>query len=104
MAWTATAGLAAAEPRPHLVLLGPTGQTRDGLPVLTRRADAVHVGEALTRGFSGRLLRLYALEQEFLRKAAGHQPEPAYLLLSDRQGGFPEFGFYLDGEIGRAHV
>jgi hypothetical protein len=98
MAWTATAGLAAAEPRPHLVLLGPTGQTRDGLPVLTRRADAVHVGEALTRGFSGRLLRLYALEQEFLRQAAGHQPEPAYLLLSDRQGGFPEFGFYLDGE------
>ena len=30
-------------------------------------------------------------------RATGRAPEPAYLLLSDRQGGFPQFGFYLDG-------
>lgn len=49
----------------------------------------------LTRGFSGRLLRLYALEQEFLRQKTGRAPEPAYLALTDRQGGFPQSGFYL---------
>jgi hypothetical protein len=51
----------------------------------------------LARGFSGRLLRLYALEQEYLRQQTGAAPEPAYLLLSTRQGGFPQFGFVLDG-------
>jgi hypothetical protein len=95
------AGTAAAAPPqpppPLLVILEPTGQTRDGLPVLTPHRDARRVVEVLTRGFSGRLLRLYALEQAFLARATGRPPEPAYLLLSDRQGGFPQFGFYLDG-------
>ncbi len=96
------AGIAAAAPPqppppPLLVILEPTGQTRDGLPVLTPHRDARRVVEVLTRGFSGRLLRLYALEQAFLARATGRPPEPAYLLLSDRQGGFPRFGFYLDG-------
>jgi hypothetical protein len=49
----------------------------------------------LARGFSARLLRLYALEQTFLQQKTGVTPEPAYLLWSDRQGGFPQFGFYL---------
>jgi hypothetical protein len=44
------------------------------------------------------MLRLYALEQEFLRQATGRPPDSAYLLLSDRRGGFPRVGFYLDGE------
>jgi len=90
--------VAAAAPQPPLlVILEPTGKTRDGLPVLTRHRDGGRVEAVLTRGFSGRLLRLYALEQAFLSRAAGRAPEPAYLLLSDRQGGFPQFGFYLDG-------
>jgi hypothetical protein len=89
--------VAAAAPPPLLVILEPTGKTRDGLPVLTRHRDGARVEAVLARGFSGRLLRLYALEQEFLSRATGRTPEPAYLLLSDRQGGFPQFGFYLDG-------
>ena len=89
--------LAGAAPPPLLVLLEPTGQTRDGLPVLTRHRAGERVVAVLSRGFSGRLLRLYALEQAFLARATGRAPEPAYLLLSDRQGGFPQFGFYLDG-------
>jgi hypothetical protein len=93
----AATAVQAADP-PHLVILTPTGQSRDGLPVLTRHPGATVVGNVLTRGFSGRLLRLYAMEQEFLRQRSGRTPEPAYLLLSDRQGGFPQFGFYLDGE------
>lgn len=93
----AATAVQAADP-PHLVILTPTGQSRDGLPVLTRHPGATAVGNALTRGFSGRLLRLYAMEQEFFRQRSGRTPEPAYLLLSDRRGGFPQLGFYLDGE------
>lgn len=94
---TLAAAVAAAAPPPLLVVLKPTGTTRDGLPVLTRHPDGGRAMAVLTRGFAGRLLRLYALEQTFLSRATGRAPEPAYLLLSDRQGGFPRFGFYLDG-------
>ncbi len=51
----------------------------------------------LGAGFSGRLLWLYAREQEYLRRARGTAPHPAYLVLSDNQGGFPRVGFVLDG-------
>jgi hypothetical protein len=94
---TLLAGIATAAPPQLLVVLEPTGKTLDGLPVLTRHRDGGRVSAVLTQGFSGRLLRLYALEQAFLSRATGRAPEPAYLLLSDRQGGFPQFGFYLDG-------
>ena len=84
--------------RAQLIILTPTGETRDGLPVLRPHPDASATASVLTRGFSGRLLKLYALEQEFLRRKTGRAPEPAYLLLSNRQGGFPQFGFYLGDE------
>jgi hypothetical protein len=83
-------------PPPRLVVLTPAGETTAGLPVLVRRPPG-EVDRVLSRGFSGRLLRLYALEQEYLRRETGASPEPAYLLLSTRQGGFPRFGFVLDG-------
>ena len=79
-----------------LVVLSPTNAARNGLPVLERQPPG-EVGRVLGRGFSGRLLRLYALEQEYLRQETGQAPEPAYLLLSTQQGGFPRFGFILDG-------
>ena len=82
----------------QLIVLTPTGEMRDGLPVLLPHPDAEAVVATLTRGFSSRLLHLYALEQEFLRRKTGRKPEPAYLLLSDRRGGFPQFGFFLGDE------
>jgi hypothetical protein len=85
-----------AQPQDRVVVLAPPGRTREGLPVLTRHPAPESTRQVLSRGFSGKLLRLYALEQEFLRRRSGTEPEPAYLLLSDRQGGFPEFGFWLD--------
>jgi hypothetical protein len=94
---------AAVPAHAQLMVLTPTGQVRDGLPVLRRHPDSSAVEATLTRGFSGRLLRLYALEQEFLRLKTGRRPEPAYLVLSDRRGGFPRVGFYL-GEENRAGV
>ena len=63
---------------PPLIVLTPAGTTQQGLPVLVRRAPG-EVDRVLSRGFSGRLLRLYALEQEYLRRESGMEPEPAYL-------------------------
>ena len=87
---------ASGSPQPQLVVLTPVGGDQGGLPVLARRAPD-EIDRVLSRGFSGRLLKLYALEQEYLRRETGTAPEPAYLLLSTRQGGFPRFGFVLDG-------
>ncbi len=81
---------------PPLVVLSPAGASQEGLPVLVPRPPG-EIDRCLSRGFSGRLLRLYALEQEYLRRETGAAPEPAYLLLSTQQGGFPRFGFVLDG-------
>jgi hypothetical protein len=92
----ATAALP-ADP-PLLVLLGETGQSRDGIPVLRLHPDGDRIRDALLRGFSARWLRLYHLEQMYLHKKGGPAPEPAYLLLSSQEGGFPRFGFYLGAE------
>lgn len=82
----------------QLVVLRATGETRNGLPVVQPHPDPFAVEAVLTRGYSGRLLRLYAFEQEYLRRKTGRSPDPAYLVLSDRQGGFPGRGFYLGDE------
>ncbi len=79
-------------------MLTETGRTRDGMPVLTRAPDGGGARDVLRRGFAARLVRLYGLEQTYLYRAGKSVPEPAYLLLSGTQGGFPRFGFYLDDE------
>jgi hypothetical protein len=78
---------------PALVILTETGQHRDGLPVLDHHPAPDRHLALLTRGFSGRLLRLYPIVQRMANP--GRPPEPAYLLLSNTQGGFPRFGFHL---------
>ena len=80
---------------PLLEVLCETGATRDGVPVYGPHPGAARYVAGLTRGFSARLLRLYALEQHYLQVTKGTEPEPAYLLISDHMGGFPRFGFYL---------
>lgn len=81
---------------PLLVVLTETGRTRDGLPVLTAHPNPDSDLETLSRGYSGRLLRLYRFEQQFLARGRGIPIEPAYLLRSSNEGGFPRVGFYLD--------
>ncbi len=83
---------------PLLVLLDETGASRNGVPVLRLHPDGDRIRDALLRGFSARWLRLYNLEQIYLHKKGGPAPEPAYLLLSSQEGGFPRFGFYLGAE------
>ncbi len=83
--------------QPALVLLKETGQKRDGKPVLAPTTDT-QVSKILSHGFASHTLRLFQYEQIYLQKKGGPAPEPAYLLLSSRQGGFPCYGFYLGAE------
>jgi hypothetical protein len=78
-----------------LIVLADTGERRDDLPVVVPHpSPEAHVTE-LTRGFSARLLRLYPMVQRFAHPERA--PQPAYLVLSGNQGGFPRFGFHLNG-------
>jgi hypothetical protein len=79
-----------------LVVLSATGDQRDGQPVVVPHPEPAPYLSVLTRGYSGRLLRLYQLAQQFAHP--GRAPQPAYLVLSDNQGGFPRFGFHLEGQ------
>lgn len=80
---------------PPIVILTDTGARHGSLPVLRRHSAPQPYVALLTRGYSGRLLRLYALAQRFAQP--GREPQPAYLMLSENQGGFPRFGFEIDG-------
>ncbi len=82
----------------NLVILSPTAETRDSLPVLRIHPKNAEIAAALDRGFLSTLLRLYAMEQRFICGADSARVEPAYLLLSKNQGGFPRFGFCLGTE------
>lgn len=95
LALSATASPDALPAQPLLVVLRDTGATHGNLPVVERDPDPGVDVEELSRGFAGRLLRLYQLAQRFVRP--GVPPQPAYLVLSGNQGGFARTGFYLDG-------
>jgi hypothetical protein len=84
--------------RPLVVVLEETGQTREGLPVFRPYPGQERIAAVLQRGFSGRMLRLFQYEQAYLHKKDGLTREPAYLLLSSKEGGFPRAGFYLEAE------
>jgi len=86
---------------PLLVVLTDTGVKRDGLPVLGPSPEERRYREVLERGFSGRLLRLYRWVQLRRCKREGAPIEPAYLALTGNQGGFPRYGFFLDGAAKR---
>lgn len=77
--------------------MSPTGTEREGLPVYTHHRNADAYETLLTQGFSGRLLRLFRWEQQFRAARDGTAVEPAYLLISQNEGGFPRVGFWLDG-------
>ncbi len=85
-------------PAPAIVILTDTGVKHGSLPVFERHPDPERLVALLTRGYSGRLLRLYVLAQRFANPE--RPPQPAYLLLSRNQGGFPRFGFEIDGAGG----
>ena len=80
---------------PPIIVLSQSGVAQDGTPIVSHAAEADRYVKVLTSGFSGRLLRLYVLAQRFSHPERPLQP--AYLVLSDTQGGFPRWGFQRDG-------
>lgn len=81
---------------PLLVILSDSGTERDKVPVFVRHPDARRYLDVLERGYSGRLIRLYRAVQTLRHTRDGTLIEPAYLVLTDHQGGFPREGFVLD--------
>jgi hypothetical protein len=71
-----------------------TGARRGDLPVVVPHPDPEPYLSVLTHGYAARLLRLYQLEQQFVRP--DRAPQPGILVLSDNQGGFPRFGLFTD--------
>lgn len=81
-----------------IVVLSDTGQTRDGLPVFVLHPQNAKIAAQLDRGVTGELLRVYRMLQVRRQRRNGTEIEPAYLLLSDRQGGFAKYGFWLGAQ------
>jgi len=98
---TLAAGVAQAQ-EPLLVILAETGTEREGLPVFVTHPEPTAAIEGLSRGLSGTILRVYRMVQIYLANGAGIAIEPAYVLLSSRQGGFAREGFFLDNVEKRA--
>jgi hypothetical protein len=101
-AWIALLALLLSSPAslatdaPDLVVLSPAGANRDSLPVLQVHPRNAEIAAGLSRGFGRTMLRLFRMEQAYLHEKEGREVEPAYLLLSKQQGGFPRTGFVLD--------
>lgn len=83
---------------PFLVVLTETDEERDGLPVLAPHPEGERIAEELNRGISADLTTVYRWLQTRQHRIAGSAIEPAYLLLSSKQGGFARYGFWLNGE------
>ncbi len=86
---------------PDYRILVPGGKIKNKLPVLKplppgdlRFAKAKYLFE---RTFIAQSISLYRqLQQYLVNSGEKKEVEPAYLLLSGRQGGFPILGFYLE--------
>ncbi len=82
------------------VILKPTKEIRDNLPLLEiffEDTDNKRIVEKLFETtFMRKAVKLYFLVQNYLiNQCVLKAHEPAYLLLSNTQGGFPRYGFYL---------
>ncbi|HTX88981.1 MAG TPA: helix-hairpin-helix domain-containing protein, partial [Bacteroidales bacterium] len=89
-----------AQPDPGYVILVPTGATFQGYPVLKpldHQDPRSALGKKIFEGtFVREIVRINGCVQRYLAATGGMKnPEPAYLLLSGRIGGFPMHGFYL---------
>jgi hypothetical protein len=83
-----------------IMILQPTGEKKNKVPILEVFSKDTKNKNIVTSLFSNSFMRnsvkLYFLVQNYLiNKGDLYNHEPAYLLLSNEQGGFPRFGFYL---------
>lgn len=82
-------------------ILVPTGKNHKNLPILKPLAENdPHFAKAkylFENTFVSESVSLYQFLQQYLvNRGEKKEIEPAYLLLSGRQGGFPMLGFYLE--------
>jgi len=94
-----------AQPDPFIQIMQETGEMREDLPVmeLVPETDTLSrmVYRSIRSSFLERFLELYRLCQCYLvGEGILQDVEPAYLALTDHQGGFAKQGFYLKREAG----
>jgi hypothetical protein len=88
---------------PAYAILVPTGESAHGFPVLKYMPQDDPRMKTLDilfkRTFIAEMVRVNQYVRQYLlnKKIISH-PEPAYLLISGRQGGFPMKGFYLSDQ------
>jgi hypothetical protein len=95
-----------------VVILKPTDKKKNNVPIyeiFSEEAENKKIVEELFQtSFMRNSVRLYFLAQNYLiNSGILEKQEPAYLLLSYNQGGFPRFGFYFKKEnklIDKRHV
>ncbi len=88
-----------AENRPFIILV-PADSIVDGFPVLREIQDDDTIGKIVYdlahSSYMKASIKLYHRVQNFLVNTGKQDRiEPAYLLLSQHEGGFPRHGFYL---------
>ncbi|MCB9048711.1 MAG: helix-hairpin-helix domain-containing protein [Lewinellaceae bacterium] len=84
----------------RIVILRPTGETIDGLPEMAIVPDTSllyrKARQAVGHTFAREIVELYFLAQVYLRNKGERETiEPAYLALTQNQGGYARFGFHL---------
>ena len=87
----------------RVILMKPTGRLIEGLPEMTLLPETAEshkiITESIHNSIIGEFVELHALAQMYLKgKNQLAHIEPAYLALTENQGGFPRYGFtLLDG-------
>ncbi|ODS35245.1 MAG: hypothetical protein A7315_01985 [Candidatus Altiarchaeales archaeon WOR_SM1_79] len=84
----------------RFIILKPTDETKNDLPVLEIFPDEAEnkkiVQSLFVNSYMREAVKFYFLVQNYLKNQKNlDSHEPAYLLLSNTQGGYPRFGFYL---------
>jgi hypothetical protein len=88
-----------ASDTPQLILLKPTGNEIDGLTEMIIYSDesdvSIKMNEIVSKSVIKEFLELHDILQIYLYKTRGKEIEPAYLALTENQGGFAKKGFVI---------
>ena len=93
----------------NLIIVHPTGEFIGEMPVMERYSDASRIGirgkELSDRTFIGTIANINRLAQNYLVNTGQKRSvEPAYMGLTQNQGGFARQGFVLKTDSGNIHL
>jgi hypothetical protein len=91
--------------KPHLVIIQPTGEMIGDLPEMIMLADSSELVKSVRKNIKNSFIKeaidLYFITQVYLKNTQQiDKIEPAYLALTENQGGFAKFGFALKNGSG----